>query len=76
MTLAEKRELYLAFFTSTGGEEFIKELDRMIEDDHREAERNPHLARDYSQSAKGTRRVLEHIRTITTEVKKGGVAKH
>ncbi len=76
MTLAEKREEYRLFFESNkAGIAFITELERMIADDHKQAESNPESARDCSQSAKGVRRVLDHIKSITTEVKKGRVAK-
>lgn len=77
MKLADKRDEYKQFFFNTkAGQEFMDELSRMIADDHKAAESYPESSRDYSQSAKGTRRVLDHIKSITTEVKKGRIAKN
>lgn len=59
------------FFKSEAGKEFIKEVNRLITDSHEDAEKNPELARDYVQRAKGNRQLLEHITSVTTEIKKG-----
>lgn len=76
MKLADKRAEYEQFFSNTkAGQEFMDELARLIADDHKAAESDPESSRDYSQSAKGTRRVLDHIKSVTTEVKKGRIAK-
>lgn len=59
------------FFKSEAGQEFMKEISRLIATSHEEAEKSPELARDYVQRAKGNRQLLEHITSVTTEVKKG-----
>jgi len=66
------RSAYQNFFVkSDTGKYFIAELERQISAAHEDAERLPEFARDYSQRAKGTRNVLDHIQSVSTEVKKG-----
>lgn len=67
-----KTEAYRKFFfESDDGQEFIHELRRLITTNHEAAEKTPELARDYVQRAKGNREVLDHITSVTTEIKKG-----
>lgn len=63
---------YKAFFVeSEAGRNYIAELERLINDAHKDAEDTPELARDYVQRAKGTRDALNHIIAVGTEIKKG-----
>lgn len=70
MTLDEKRRAYQAFFTkSEAGKEFVQKIHEIIQANHAKAENVPELARDYVQRAKGSREVIEHIQSLTTERK-------
>jgi RNase P subunit RPR2 len=67
-----RADAYREFFLkSEAGKEFVKEVERLITNNHEEAEKNPELSRDYVQRAKGNRQLLEHITSVTTEIKKG-----
>lgn len=64
-------EAYRKFFVeSEAGQEFMKEVHRLIDHNHEKAEDNPELSRDHMQRAKGNREVLAHIQSVGTEVKK------
>jgi polyhydroxyalkanoate synthesis regulator phasin len=66
------RTAYQNFFIKTEeGKDFIKEILRQIAANHELAEKDPELARDYVQRAKGNREILEHIQSVTAEPKKG-----
>lgn len=68
----EMRQEYIDFFNSKeAGLYFLKEAERLLAENHRQAEDNPELSRDYMQRAKGNREVLDHIRSVLTEIKKG-----
>jgi hypothetical protein len=72
MNAKAKAEAYSKFFDgSEAGLEFLKELNRLIDHNHEKAEEVPESARDHVQRAKGNREVLQHIRGVTTEIKKG-----
>ncbi len=60
---------YRAFFESKPGEELLKFIEDVIVSSHEKAEKEPELARDYVQRAKGSREVLEHINSILAERK-------
>ena len=63
---------YQNFFLKTDeGKAFMSELDRLISSSHAKAENDADGARDYTQQAKGVRQVIEHIQSVTTELKKG-----
>lgn len=75
MNLERKRSAYREFFQkSEGGQSFVAELERLIVSNHEKAEQDPALSRDYVQRAAGIREILTHIKSVTTEVKKGGRA--
>lgn len=59
------------FIKSEEGKAFMAELIRIIDSFHAKAESDGDKARDYSQQAKGVRSIVEHIQSVTTEVKKG-----
>ena len=64
------RTPYQNFFLKTEeGKYFLSEINRLIEANHEFAEREPELARDFSQRAKGNREVLEHIQSAVAELK-------
>lgn len=76
MTYQEKSEAYRNFFIESAvGREFMNELERLVTNNHEQAEDDPELSRDYMQRAKGNREVLQHIQSVTTELKKGKVSK-
>lgn len=63
-------EAYRGFFLkSEAGKYFISELSRLIDDEHRSAEKNPELSRDHVQRAKGMRNLEEHIQSVTIKKK-------
>ena len=66
----EIRQQYRDFFTSAAGDYLIREIERLIADNHRHAEDDPTLARDYVQRAKGSREIQNHIQSVLTEVKR------
>lgn len=75
MNLEKKRSAYREFFLkSEAGAEFMADLERLIATNHEKAEHDPTLSRDYVQRAAGAREVITHIKTVTTEAKKGGRA--
>lgn len=49
----------------------MDEVTRLLVDNHEKAEKEPSMARDFVQRAKGNREVLDHIRAVGVEVKKG-----
>lgn len=67
----ELQEAYKTFFESDKGKLLIKQIEKMIELNHRNAEEDPDHTRDHFQRAKGNRQVLDHIRIVLTGVKKG-----
>lgn len=63
---------YQNFFLKTEeGKAFLSELDRLITSLHAKAENTADEARDFTQQAKGVRQVIEHIQSVTAELKKG-----
>lgn len=63
---------YRAFFIeSIDGQKYIQKLHEAITRAHEDAEKNPELARDYTQRAKGVRTALETINSLTAGIKKG-----
>lgn len=68
MTTGEKRRAYQAFFQkSEAGVEFLTKLEEMIKENHRLAENQADLSRDYTQRSKGIRDVMAHISSLTAE---------
>jgi len=61
---------YANFLKTEEGQYFVKALDSMIDDQHEQAERDPLLARDFTQQARGIRLVVEHIQSVVGGVKK------
>lgn len=61
---------YRNFLKTEEGKYFTDTLDEIIDNQHAEAERDPALARDYTQRAKGVRLVVEHIQSVVGGVKK------
>lgn len=59
------------FVKSEEGKAFVDELERLIATCHEYAEKDADKSRDYTQQARGIRQVIEHIRSVTTELKKG-----
>lgn len=59
------------FLKSEDGQEFVRRISSLILENHEKAEREPEHARDYSQRASGQREVIDLIRSLTTEIKKG-----
>lgn len=58
----EKRRAYQAFFLKNEhGVAFMEQMLSLIEQQHEQAEKNPELARDFTQRAKGLRLAIEHI---------------
>lgn len=67
---------YQNFFLKTDeGKQFLDEVRRQIAANHESSEKDPLLARDFSQRAKGNREILEHIQSVTTDIKKGKAPK-
>lgn len=63
---------YEQFFVKTeAGGHFTAFVNDLLDHNHAEAEKQPELARDYVQRAKGVREVVDHIQSVMTEVKKG-----
>lgn len=72
MNRDELAKEYKAFFTeSPAGQYFMQCIESLIDAAHKNAEKDPTLARDYTQHARGVRQVKEHIIGIGTEIKKG-----
>lgn len=68
----ELAKAYEHFFVkSEAGNHFMAEINRLLDDNHKEAENKPELARDCMQRAKGIRDLANHIQSVMTEVKKG-----
>jgi len=64
-------DAYVAFFLkSEEGQEFLKTIENIIDEQHRSAEINGETARDFTQRAKGARLVQEHIQSVLGGVKK------
>lgn len=63
------------FVKSEAGQEFVKELNRLIEANHIKAENDGKASEYFTQQAKGIRQVLEHIQSVTTVIKKGRTLK-
>lgn len=58
------------FIESPEGIQYLRILKKLITQQHEKAERNPELARDYAQRAKGIREALDMANSLSTEVKK------
>lgn len=66
---------YAQFFTQTeAGKYFVRQLEETIETQHRLAETVPELSRDYAQTAKGVRGIMDHIESVLMLPKKTKVA--
>lgn len=62
------RVAFKTFFKeSDPGQHFIKKVLSEIDSQHQKAEKDPELARDYTQRAKGMREVLELIQSTMAE---------
>ena len=59
------------FFKSDAGQYFINYIESFIDKEHQKAEKSAKEARDFTQSAKGAREILNHIQTTITVIKKG-----
>jgi hypothetical protein len=57
----EIRKQYSDFLASQAGEHLVDTIDKLIEHNHNEAEKQPELSRDYSQRAKGAREIREGL---------------
>lgn len=55
------------FIKSEEGKAFMAELYRLINDCHEKAEKDANSSRDYTQSARGVRWVIEHIQSVSAE---------
>ncbi len=67
-----QKEAYRKFFLkSEEGKAYIAEARRIIDDLHEKSESDADKARDYSQQAKGARLLIDHIVSVTTDIKKG-----
>ena len=73
MTPEVKKEYQSFFLESVAGQHFVEHLQKLIDIQHRSAENEPELARDYVQRAKGIREVISHIQSVTAKPKKGRV---
>lgn len=51
------------FLKNEHGQGYVKQLEELITSNHENAEKNPELARDYTQRAKGVREALAIIQT-------------
>lgn len=71
MTGEELKNAYQSFFIkSKAGEHFMNELINLIARNHEDAEKNPELARDYVQRAKGNREIRDHINSVMADRRK------
>lgn len=71
MKLEQLRPAYQNFFLkSEEGKAFMAELSRLIDDSHQKAEKDATNSRDYTQHARGVRKVIEHIQSVSAEVSK------
>jgi len=68
MTVTEKRNAYQQFFLKNeAGREFMSRVAGLIASNHDKAEKEPDLARDYVQRAKGNREIIEHIQSLVAD---------
>lgn len=68
MNADDLRKAYQGFFVkSEAGNHFMSEVVRLIVDEHERAEKNPELARDHTQRAKGVRLIKSHIDSVLAE---------
>lgn len=70
MTREELVHGYANFFKSEAGIDLLKELDRQIEESHRDAEENPDMAGQLVMRAKAAREIREHINRMCIAGKK------
>lgn len=59
------------FLKDEAGKEFTEFIEGLIDTAHQNAERDPDHSRDFTTKASGYRDILQHIQSVTTEVKKG-----
>ncbi len=59
-----------SIFDTEEGKAFANTVETLIADNHEQAEKNPELARDYVQRAKGARDVLKIIQSTQAVQKK------
>lgn len=72
MTSDQLAKAYEQFFVkSEAGGHFMAEVNRLLNNNHTEAENKPELSRDFVQRAKGVRDVTNHISDVMTPMKKG-----
>lgn len=70
------KKAYDQFFNKTeAGEYFIKYVTNYITDQHDKAEDNPEFSRDYTQSARGAKEIMKHIRSFDIDLIKGKYSK-
>lgn len=62
---------YKHFFATEAGKHLHTEMTRLLVDNHKKAEDNPEGARDFVQRACGIREILNHINSVSLEIKKG-----
>jgi hypothetical protein len=66
------KRAYDQFFNKTdAGKYFIEYVNSYVAGQHDKAEDNPELARDFTQSAKGAREIMKHIRSFDIDLIKG-----
>jgi len=66
MTTSEIRAGYQSFFLKAeAGKHYVQKLTELIDTNHRKAENEPELSRDYMQRAKGLREALDMITSLT-----------
>lgn len=58
------KKAYNHFFRNEGGEHLMNVITEIITANHLKAEKEPEMARDYVQRAKGAREVLDHIQSV------------
>jgi C4-type Zn-finger protein len=67
--MSDFSDAYVTFFGSPAGEAFLTTIYGMIDTEHEAAEKNPELARDHTQRAKGIREVTNIIKSMTAKDK-------
>ena len=76
MDSSQIKTAYKTFFEqSDAGEYFMNSLDNLIDSKHKEAEKNPELARDHTQRACGVRDVQNMIKVMTADIKTNHLSK-
>ena len=55
------------FLKKDSGKYYVEQLQKIIDNNHEQAEKDPELARDFVQRAKGAREALDLIKSISAE---------